>query len=219
MSGLTSLQEFSIWALPVLFAVTLHEVAHGWMAKRLGDPTAQRLGRLSLNPIKHIDPIGTVLIPGLLILMGTGFIFGWAKPVPITWSNLRKPRRDMALVALAGPGANLFMAILWALVRWLAAYLPAAWGWAATPLALMGAAGIGINIVLMVLNLLPLPPLDGSRIVTGLLPNRLAWSYSRIEPYGLWILLLLVGTGALGWILAPPVSILQKIMFSLSKAG
>lgn len=219
MSGLTSLQVFSIWALPVLFAVTLHEVAHGWMAKRLGDPTAQRLGRLSLNPIKHIDPLGTILIPGLLILMGTGFIFGWAKPVPITWSNLRKPRRDMALVALAGPGANLFMAILWALVRWLAAYLPAGWGWATTPLALMGAAGIGINIVLMVLNLLPLPPLDGSRIVTGLLPNRLAWSYSRIEPYGLWILLLLVGTGALGWILAPPVSMLQKIMFSLSKAG
>ena len=217
MSGLTSLQEFSIWALPVLFAVTLHEVAHGWVAKRLGDPTAQRLGRLSLNPIKHIDPIGTGLIPGLMILMGTGFIFGWAKPVPITWSNLRNPRRDMALVALAGPGANLLMAMLWALVRWLAAYLP--WGWVATPLALMGAAGIGINVVLMVLNLLPLPPLDGSRVVTGFLPDRLAWRYSRIEPYGLWILLLLVGTGALGWILGPPVSLLQKIMFSLSKAG
>ena len=217
MSGLTSMQEFSIWALPVLFAVTLHEVAHGWMAKRLGDPTAQRLGRLSLNPIKHIDPLGTILIPGLMILMGTGFIFGWAKPVPITWSNLRKPRRDMALVALAGPGANLVMATLWALVRWLAAYLP--WGWMAMPLALMGAAGIGINIVLMVLNLLPLPPLDGSRVVAGFLPSRLAWRYSRIEPYGLWILLLLVGTGVLGWILTPPVSILQKIMFSLSKAG
>ncbi len=217
MSGLTSMQEFSIWALPVLFAVTLHEVAHGWMAKRLGDPTAQRLGRLSLNPIKHIDPLGTILIPGLMILMGTGFIFGWAKPVPITWSNLRRPRRDMALVALAGPAANLLMATLWALARSLATYLP--WGWVATPLALMGAAGIGINIVLMVLNLLPLPPLDGSRVVAGFLPSRLAWRYSRIEPYGLWILLLLVGTGVLGWILTPPVSILQKIMFSLSKAG
>ncbi len=217
MSGLTSMQEFSIWALPVLFAVTLHEVAHGWMAKRLGDPTAQRLGRLSLNPIKHIDPLGTILIPGLMILMGTGFIFGWAKPVPITWSNLRRPRRDMALVALAGPAANLLMATLWALARSLATYLPC--GWVATPLALMGAAGIGINIVLMVLNLLPLPPLDGSRVVAGFLPSRLAWRYSRIEPYGLWILLLLVGTGVLGWILTPPVSILQKIMFSLSKAG
>ncbi len=217
MTALNSLQTFSIWALPILFAVTLHEVAHGWMAKRLGDPTAERLGRLSLNPIKHIDPLGTILIPGLLILLNAGFIFGWAKPVPITWSNLRNPRRDMALVALAGPGANLLMAIAWALVSRLANYLPSMW--AARPLFYMGIAGITINIVLMVLNLLPLPPLDGSRVVAGLLPGRLAWQYSRIEPYGLWILLLLVVTGVLGWILGPPVVVLRNLVFALSRVG
>jgi len=217
MNGLNSLQSFTIWALPVLFAITLHEVAHGWVAKQLGDPTAQRLGRLSLNPIKHIDPIGTVLIPGLLILMGTGVIFGWAKPVPITWSNLRKPRRDMALVALAGPGANLLMALLWAAIGRLAQYLPSMW--AARPLFYMSIAGITINVVLMVLNLLPLPPLDGSRVLSGVLPGRVALRYNQIEPYGLWILLLLVGTGALSWILGPPVTILRNFIFSFSRMG
>lgn len=217
MNGLNSLQVFTIWALPVLFAITLHEVAHGWVAKRLGDPTAQRLGRLSLNPLKHIDPIGTVLVPGLLILTGMGFIFGWAKPVPVTWSNLRRPRRDMVLVALAGPGANLIMALLWAVIGRLATYLPSLW--AARPLFFMSIAGITINIVLMVLNLLPLPPLDGSRVLSGLLPSRLAWRYSRIEPYGLWILLLLVGTGALGWILTPSVTVLRNLVFSFSRVG
>ncbi|WP_298139895.1 site-2 protease family protein [Acidiferrobacter sp.] len=217
MTGLNPLQTFSIWALPVLFAITLHEVAHGWVAKQLGDPTAQRLGRLSLNPIKHIDPVGTILIPGILILLQTGFIFGWAKPVPITWSNLRNPRRDMALVALAGPGANLLMAILWALIARSAPYWPSTW--LARPLFYMGMAGITINIVLMVLNLLPLPPLDGSRVVAGLLPGRLAWGYSRIEPYGLWILLILVATGGLEWILGPPVMILQRLVFTLSRTG
>lgn len=211
------MQSFAIWILPVLFAVTLHEVAHGWMAKRLGDPTAQRLGRLSLNPIKHIDPIGTVLVPGLLLLMGTGFIFGWAKPVPITWGNLRQPRRDMALVALAGPGANLLMALMWAAIGRFAPYLPSMW--AARPLFYMSIAGITVNIVLMVLNLLPLPPLDGSRIFSALLPGRLAWRYNQLEPYGLWILLLLVGTGALGWILGPPVMILRNLVFSFSRIG
>ncbi|HUW99223.1 MAG TPA: site-2 protease family protein [Acidiferrobacter sp.] len=217
MNGLTPLQSFTIWALPVLFAITLHEVAHGWMAKRLGDPTAQRLGRLSLNPIRHIDPIGTIVIPGILLLMGTGFIFGWAKPVPITWSNLRNPRRDMALVALAGPGANLLMAFGWAAIGRVAQYLPSMW--AARPLFYMSIAGITINIVLMVLNLLPLPPLDGSRVLSGVLPGRAALHYNRIEPYGLWILLLLVGTGALGWILGPPVTMLRSFIFSVSRMG
>ncbi len=215
MNGLNSLQSFAVWALPVLFAITLHEVAHGWVAKRLGDPTAQRLGRLTVNPLKHIDPVGTVLIPGLLILMGTGFIFGWAKPVPITWSNLRRPQRDMALVALAGPGANLLMALAWAAIGRAALYLPSLW--AARPLFYMSIAGITINIVLMVLNLLPLPPLDGSRVLSGLLPGRLAWRYNLIEPYGLWILLLLVGTGALGWIIGPPVTDLRNLIFSVSR--
>lgn len=217
MNGLNSLQVFTIWALPVLFAITLHEVAHGWVAKRLGDPTAHRLGRLSLNPLRHIDPVGTVLVPGLLILTGIGFIFGWAKPVPVTWSNLRRPRRDMVLVALAGPGANLAMTLLWAFIGRLATYLPSLW--VARPLFFMSIAGITINIVLMVLNLLPLPPLDGSRVLSGLLPGRLAWRYSRIEPYGLWILLLLVSTGALSWILSPSVTVLRNLVFSLSRVG
>ncbi len=220
MNGLTPLQAFSVWALPILFAITVHEVAHGWMAKRLGDPTAERLGRLTLNPIRHIDPIGTILIPGLLLLMGTGIVFGWAKPVPITWSNLRHPRRDMALVAIAGPGANLVMALLWAAIGRLAMIVPAIWppsAWAARPLFEMGVAGVTINLVLMVLNLLPVPPLDGSRVVSGLLPGPWSWRYNRIEPYGLWILLALVATGILGRILEPPVVALQNLIFSLSR--
>ena len=217
MNGLNSLQAFSIWALPVVFAVTVHEVAHGWAAKRLGDPTAERLGRLSLNPLRHIDPVGTILVPGLLILMGTGFIFGWAKPVPITWSLLHRKRRDMALVALAGPGANFLMALLWALVGRVATMLPSLW--VAKPLVYMGVAGITINIVLMVLNLLPLPPLDGSRVLAGVLPARLAAGYSRIEPYGLWILLLLLGTHVLGRILEPPVTILRDLVFAFGRMG
>ncbi|MDA8361374.1 MAG: site-2 protease family protein [Gammaproteobacteria bacterium] len=220
MDGLNPLQAFSVWALPILFAITVHEVAHGWMAKRLGDPTAERLGRLSLNPLRHIDPIGTILIPGMLLLLGTGVIFGWAKPVPITWSNLRRPRRDMVLVAIAGPGANLIMAVLWAAVMRFALVLPAIWPpslWAARPLMAMGSAGILINLVLMVLNLLPLPPLDGSRVLTGLLPGPWAWRYNQIEPYGLWILLALVATGILGRILEPPVVAIQNLIFSLSR--
>lgn len=215
MPGLSSLQTFAIWAIPVLLAITLHEVAHGWMAKRLGDPTAERLGRLSLDPLRHIDPIGTILVPGLMLLLGTGFIFGWAKPVPITWSNLRRPRRDMVLVALAGPGANLLMALSWAVIGRVALDLPSLW--VSRPLVYMGIAGVSINIVLMVLNLLPLPPLDGSRVVSGLLPGPLAWRYNRIEPYGLWILLALVGTGLLADILGPPVLILRQLVFSLSR--
>ncbi|MHB1566682.1 MAG: site-2 protease family protein [Acidiferrobacter sp.] len=215
MPGLSSLQTFAIWAIPVLFAITLHEVAHGWMAKKLGDPTAERLGRLSLDPLRHIDPIGTILVPGLLLLLGTGFIFGWAKPVPITWSNLRNPRRDMVLVALAGPGANLLMALIWAVIGRIGLSLPALW--ASRPVFYMGVAGVSINIVLMVLNLLPLPPLDGSRVVSGLLPGRLAWRYNQLEPYGLWILLALVGTGLLADILGPPVLLLRQLVFSLSR--
>lgn len=214
---MNSLQTIAIWALPVLFAVTVHEVAHGWMAKKLGDPTAQRLGRLTLDPLRHIDPIGTLLVPGLLILLRTGFIFGWAKPVPITWSNLRRPRRDMALVALAGPGANLIMALMWALLGRLALGLPSLW--VARPLYDMSNAGVTINIVLMVLNLLPLPPLDGSRVLSGILPSRWAWRYNQIEPYGILILLLLMGTGILGRILWPPVGLLQDMVVSLSRMG
>ena len=210
------LTKAAIWALPVLFAITVHEVSHGWVAKRLGDPTAMMLGRLTLNPVKHIDPIGTILLPALMLLLPGSFIFGWAKPVPVTWENLRRPKRDMALVALAGPGANLVMAFLWAIA---ARFGVAATGtsgfmdWFATPLIYMGQAGIVINVVLMALNLLPLPPLDGGRIVTGLLPGPLAYRFARIEPYGLIILLVLLFSGLLGKILWPVISLFASGFF------
>ena len=200
-----SFQQLAIWVVPVLFAITLHEVAHGWIAGKLGDPTARRLGRLSLNPIKHVDPIGTVVVPLLLFLTG-GFIFGWAKPVPVTYENLRNPKRDMALVALAGPGANLAMALFWALLIKLAISLPGLPMAAVLRLIAIGKAGVIINLILMVLNLLPIPPLDGSRVLSGLLPDRYGYQLARIEPYGFVILLLLLVTGVLGSLLWPAVS-------------
>jgi len=214
MLELNMLQRIAVWALPVLFAITVHEVAHGWVAKRLGDPTAMMMGRLTLNPLKHIDPVGTVLIPGILLLIG-GFVFGWAKPVPVTWENLRHPKRDMAIVAAAGPVANLVMALLWAAVMKVGVLSSGALDWIAVPLIYMGGAGITINIVLMVLNLLPLPPLDGGRVVTGLLPGPMAWRFSRIEPYGFFILIALLATGLLGRILGGPVSFMQSTLFAL----
>ena len=197
-------QKIAVAILPVLFAITVHEVAHGWVAKYLGDPTAQRLGRLTLNPIKHIDPLGTVLVPAVMFLLG-GFVFGWAKPVPVTWENLRHPKRDMAIVAAAGPGANLVMAFLWALVAKIGALLPESLQWAGTPLLYMGQIGIYINAILMILNLFPLPPLDGGRVAVGLLPGPLAWQLSRIEPYGFFVVLALFATGVLAMIVFPPV--------------
>lgn len=211
MFGLTLPQFIAVAVLPLLFAITVHEVAHGWAAKRLGDPTAQRLGRLTLNPIKHIDPFGTVLVPGLLLLLG-GFIFGWAKPVPVTWENLRQPKRDMALVAAAGPGANLLMAVLWALVAKVGMLLPETLQWVGTPMRYMGQFGIVINAVLMVLNLLPLPPLDGGRVAVGLLPGRYAWQLSRVEPYGFFILLGLLFTGVLGQLIGPPITLVHRLV-------
>ncbi len=205
MDEVNLIQRIVIWALPVLFAITVHEVAHGWMALKLGDRTAMMLGRLTLNPIKHIDPIGTLLVPALMLLVG-GFIFGWARPVPVTWENLRRPKRDMALVAAAGPLANLAMMIFWVAVLKLGLALAEGFSWLAQPLAYMGVAGIFINAVLMVLNLLPLPPLDGGRVVSGLLPDRLAWHYNRIEPYGFLILLVLFFTHVLGKIMWPIIS-------------
>ena len=214
MQQLNLIQQVAVWALPVLFAITVHEVAHGWVAKQLGDPTAMMLGRLTLNPLKHIDPIGTVLVPLILILMG-GVIFGWAKPVPIAADNLHHPKRDMALVAAAGPTANLLMAFFWALIMKMALLLPHNMMDLALPLTYMGGAGITINVLLMVLNLLPVPPLDGSRVVAGFLPDPLAWKFSRIEQYGLIILLLLMVSGILGKILWPPVSIVQNMIYRM----
>jgi len=205
LSGdLNVIQRIVVWALPVLFAITVHEVAHGWVAKKLGDPTAEMLGRLTLNPIKHIDPIGTVLLP-LIMMLISPFVFGWAKPVPITWENLKHPKRDIALVAIAGPGANLIMALIWAVIMKLAIMLLPVSAWLAQPLLLMGKAGVIINIVLMALNLLPIPPLDGGRILTGILPGPWAWQLSRLEPYGMMILIVLLVTRLLWQILGPIV--------------
>jgi Zn-dependent protease len=212
---LNTVQVIAIWALPVLFAITVHEVAHGWVAKKLGDPTAMMLGRLTLNPLKHIDPIGTVLVPLGLVLMG-GFIFGWAKPVPVTWDNLKNPKRDMALVALAGPLANLVMAFGWALIMKVGFMLGDDFSWLAWPLIYMGGAGIAINGVLMLLNLLPVPPLDGGRVMAGLLPGPWAWKLSRIEPYGLMIMVGLMVTGMLGKILGPPLHMFESFLFNLA---
>ena len=204
MEELSLLQRLAVWAIPVLFAITVHETAHGWMALRLGDPTAKMLGRLSLNPIRHIDPVGTLLVPGVLLMIG-GFLFGWAKPVPITWENLRQPRRDTALVAVAGPLSNLLMALFWAMVVRLGLMIGAGSEGVALFLIYAGMAGIFINTILGLLNLLPILPLDGGRIVESLLPGPLSWKFGRLEPFGLPILVLLLFTGMLGKILWPSV--------------
>ena len=204
METLNKIQLFAVWVLPVLFAITVHEAAHGWMARRLGDATAEMLGRVTLNPLKHIDPIGTVVLPVLLYYF-SGFVFGWAKPVPVNWRNLNNPRRDMALVALAGPGANLLMAILWALVIKLGLLLWAHTQWLALPVVYMGGAGVLINTVLMALNLMPVLPLDGGSILSALLPPRQAAIFSRLEPFGLLIIVGLLMTGLLGKVLWPLV--------------
>jgi Zn-dependent protease len=211
MLEISIVQKIVAWILPVLFAITVHETAHGWMALQLGDKTAMMLGRLTLNPLKHIDPLGTILIPGLMYMMA-GFMFGWAKPVPITWQNLKQPKRDMVFVAAAGPVSNLIMAMLWSL----AIRIGLALGDAGLALVFMGVAGIFINCILMVLNLLPLPPLDGGRVMTGLLPGPLAYKFSRIEPYGFFILVGLMVTGLLGVILWPVIEFFIGLMAGIS---
>lgn len=205
------LQKIIIWAIPVLFAITLHEVAHGWVALKLGDRTAQMMGRLTLNPIKHIDPIGTLLVPGLLLLLG-GFIFGWAKPVPVSYQNLRKPKTDMAWVALAGPMANLVMATIWALVAKIGLAMAQSGVVMGEAMMFMGVAGVLINAMLMMLNLLPLPPLDGGRVLVSVLPGPMGWQISRLEPYGFFILLALLYFGILGMVLWPLISGLLNVL-------
>jgi Zn-dependent protease len=196
------LRQLSGLALPVLLAITLHEAAHGWVADRLGDRTARMLGRVTLNPLRHIDPFGTVLLPlGMYAL--TGFLFGWAKPVPVNPRNLARPRRDMAIVAVAGPLSNLAMAVLWSLAIVVGAWLQPVSEWVSAPLIYMGAAGVLINAILLVLNMIPLPPLDGGRVLVGLLPASVARVVSRVEPYGLFILVALLVTGILGRLAFP----------------
>lgn len=215
MEELSTLQRLAVWAIPVLFAITVHETAHGWIALRLGDPTAKMLGRLSLNPIRHIDPVGTILVPGVLLLLG-GFLFGWAKPVPITWENLHHPRRDSALVAVAGPLSNLLMALMWALVIRTGLMIGNGSEGVALFMIYSGMAGVFINTILCLLNLLPILPLDGGRIVESLLPGPLSWKFSRLEPYGLPIIMLLLFTGALGKILWPLVMLVLTLLGSVA---
>lgn len=213
MDELTLIQKIAVWALPVLFAITLHEVAHGWAAAKLGDPTAKMLGRLTLNPFKHIDPLGTVVVPLALIIM-SGFVFGWAKAVPVTTRNFKKPERDMAWVALAGPMANLVMAVFWALMIKLGMVLTGSFS-GSQFLIYAGIAGVTINLILMLLNLIPIPPLDGSRVVTAFLPKPLAWQYNRLEPYGFFILLGLLLLGVLNTILMGPFQLTQQFLYQL----
>lgn len=204
------IQKICIWAIPVLFAITVHEVAHGYIALKCGDKTAQVLGRLTLNPVKHIDVIGTIIVPIVLLALG-GFIFGWAKPVPVNPNNLGS-RRQMALVSIAGPLANLLMAIFWALIMKLGILLSEHLGQVAVAVIYMGQAGIFINLMLGLLNMIPLPPLDGGRFVSALLPGRQAVVYDRIEPFGFIILLVLLVTGILGTVLAPILFGLQNFI-------
>ncbi|MFT4058357.1 MAG: site-2 protease family protein [Legionella sp.] len=208
MPEFTLIQQICIWVLPVLLSITLHEVAHGYVAFLCGDTTAKMFGRLSLNPIRHIDPIGTIVIPLLIgVLTHFNFVIGYAKPVPINWNQLRHPRRDMILVTLAGPIANIIMAILWALCFKIATFAHPESSMAALFLLVTARAGMLINLVLAALNLLPIPPLDGSRVVSSLLPPRKAMIYERIEPYGFYILILLMLTGVLNYILTPLINL------------
>lgn len=219
MDPLLSLpQLIAAWVLPVLFAITLHEAAHGWVANKLGDQTAFLLGRVTLNPLKHIDPIGTVIVPIVLLILskmtGSPFIFGWAKPVPINWNNFKHPKQDKILVALAGPFSNFLMALFWAMIMKIGILLQPQFA-PLVALIFMGQAGIMINLVLMALNLLPIPPLDGSRVVSSLLPPQAEEIYSRIEPYGFFILLALLWTGLLGYILFPLMMFFKKMVVFL----
>lgn len=197
MSEFNFVQKLIIYAVPVLFAITVREVAHGWIASKLGDQTAKIMGRLTLNPVKHIDPIGTVVVPVMMLIVSP-FILGWAKPVPVDWRNLKRPKQDMAWVAIAGPGANLLMMIFWAVLAKLIIVSGLGNYHYSIPVITMAMVGIGINIVLMVLNLIPIPPLDGSRVLSALLPPKAAYQYNRLEPYGLIIVLLLLFSGVLG---------------------
>jgi Zn-dependent protease len=214
MDELSLVQRIVVWILPVVFAITVHEVAHGWVAKLYGDKTADQQGRLTLNPIKHIDLVGTLILPGLLLITFSGFIFGWAKPVPVDARNFKNPKKAMMVVALAGPVSNLLMAIGWALLARLGVAIEIEY--ITMPLIYTGIAGITINLVLALINLLPIPPLDGSRIVSGLLPDYWAWRFNQLERFGFLILILLLATNALSLILAYPMYYVQQLFFSLA---
>ncbi|HQT26098.1 MAG TPA: site-2 protease family protein [Burkholderiales bacterium] len=206
------IQAAAIYAIPIIFAITFHEAAHGYVAKHFGDMTAYMQGRVSLNPIHHIDPIGTIVIPLVSLALG-GFLFGWAKPVPINFGALRNPKKDMLWVAIAGPGSNFVMALFWGLMLKIATMMPG--NYFASPLSVMANMGVKINIVLMMLNLLPIPPLDGGRVMVSLLPARQAYRLAKIEPYGIIILVVLLFSGILGAIVGPLINIAINLILQL----
>jgi len=206
------IQTISLAAIPVLFAITLHEAAHGYVARHFGDMTAFQQGRITLNPLRHIDPVGTILLPIATMMLG-GILFGWAKPVPVNFAALRRPKQDMLWVAIAGPASNLIMTFGWALLYKLGWMFPG--NYFAEPLLGMAEWGIKINIILMVLNLLPLPPLDGGRVAVSMLPHRQAYQLAKIEPYGFFILIFMAITPVLGWILLPLVRLMYRLISAL----
>jgi Zn-dependent protease len=212
------IQTIVIAAIPIILAITLHEAAHGYVARYFGDPTAWQAGRISLNPLRHIDPVGTLLVPGLILATsylaaGSAMLFGWAKPVPVNFGRLRDPKRDMLWVAAAGPASNLIMALGWAILLKIVVLMPL--NAYSEPLAEMSRTGININLVLMVLNLLPLPPLDGGRIAVSLLPHPLAWKFAQLERWGFPILLLMLFTGVLDAIIGPLVGQVRGLIILL----
>ncbi|MGA0976106.1 MAG: site-2 protease family protein [Methylophilaceae bacterium] len=206
------IQYFTISIIPVLLAITVHEAAHGYAAKHFGDKTAFFLGRITLNPLKHIDPIGTILIPGALLLLNAPFLFGWAKPVPVNFSNLRNPKKDMMWVALAGPASNFFMAIIWVILLNFTQSTQVNYS---LFISGMCQVGIMINLVLMLLNLLPIPPLDGGRMAVSLLPNPWSYKLASLERYGMFILLFMIMSGLLTVILLPLLRFFQNLLMGI----
>ncbi|MBI5604031.1 MAG: site-2 protease family protein [Deltaproteobacteria bacterium] len=215
------IQQISIMALPLLLGVILHEVAHGWVANKLGDPTARLSGRLTLNPMAHIDPFGSILIPGILILSHAPFLFGYAKPVPVNFHNLRNPKKDMVWVALAGAVTNLLLALVFSLVHRVLMAATPLWEWPLLslllqPLILMLRYGVVINVALAIFNLIPIPPLDGGRVMVGLLPVKAAYTYSKLEPFGFLIVIGLLVTHILDWLISPLIYFFIQLLLGAS---
>jgi len=210
-----TIREIAIWAVPVLFGVIFHEVAHGWVANKLGDPTAARMGRLTLNPISHIDLFGTILLPAILIIGGAPFVFGYARPVPVNFNNLRRPKRDMIWVALAGPMTNILLALASLYALKFADGAAAAAAVALTPLTLMAQSSVNINVMLAAFNLFPVPPLDGGRVLVGLLPDPYSSAVARIEPFGFLIIIALLMTHTLDVILGPIIRFIFGVLEAL----